>query len=320
MTKDGQILIVEDEIDLAEMLVTFFQNLGYEVSTTPYGKEALVLCEEKMPELVILDIYLPDIDGFEVYSRLRSNPLTKHIAVIFLTQKNLKGDKLVGLALGAVDYITKPFDNQELKLRVQNIMREIQRKRSMDGVTGLPSSRLIEDQLRLLLRRENWALMYIGISGFGPFKEASGLGLANMVLRITASTLLEAVRKLGTVDDFVGHVGEDDFVVITVPARAQALMDRIKGDFKSALKDVGTVIEQEKVGQQDAILLDLVIGLFTSEERAFTDIRELAELAAKVRRRAEKELLSEQEVVNELIIDFLGRNGPTTSAHTDRLG
>jgi PleD family two-component response regulator len=294
MTDDGQILIVEDEVDLAEMLVTFFQNLGYQVLTTPYGKEALVLCEEKMPELVILDIYLPDIDGFEVYSRLLNNPLTKHIAVIFLTQKNLRGDKLVGLELGAVDYITKPFDNQELKLRVQNIMREIQRKRSMDGVTGLPTSRLIEDQLRLLLRRENWVLMYIGISGFGPFKEAYGLGLANRVLRITASTLLEAVRKLGTVDDFVGHVREDDFVVITVPARAQALVDRIKGDFKSALKDLGTVIEQEKVEQQDAIpLLDLVIGLFTSEERAFTDIRELAEVAAKVRRWAEKELLSE---------------------------
>ena len=104
---------------------------------------------------------------------------------------------------------------------------------------------------------------------------------------------MEAVRELGTVDDFVGYVGEDDFVVTTVPARAQALMDRIKGDFKSALKDLGTGIEQEKVGQQDAIpLLDLVIGLLTSEERAFTDIRELAEAAAQVRRRAEKELLS----------------------------
>ena len=300
MTDANQILIVEDDIDLAEMLVTLFQNLGYEVSTTPYGKEALVLCEEKMPELVILDIYLPDIDGYKVYSRLHNNPLTKHIAVIFLTQKNLRGDKLVSLELGALDYITKPFDNKELELRVQNIMREIQRKRSMDRVTGLPSSRLIEDQLRLLLRRENWALMYIGISGFGPFKEDYGLGLANMVLRITASTLLEAVRKLGAVDDFVGHVGEDDFVVITVPARARALMDRIKGDFKSALKDLDTVIEQERARaikkreQQDAIsLLDLFIGLLTSEERAFTDIRELAEAAAKVRRRAEKELLSE---------------------------
>jgi hypothetical protein len=112
--------------------------------------------------------------------------------------------------------------------------------------------------------------------------------------------LLKAVEELGTVDDFVGHVGEDDFVVITVPTRAQALMDRIKGDFKSALKDLGTVIEQERARaiereeQQDAIpLLDLFIGLLTSKERAFTDIRELAEAAAQVRRQAEKELFSE---------------------------
>ncbi|MDH4138814.1 MAG: response regulator [Anaerolineae bacterium] len=298
MTDASQILIVEDDVDLAEMLDTLFQDLGYEVSTTHYGEEALVLCEERMPEVVILDIYLPDIDGYEVCRRLRNNPLTKHIAVILLTQRTLKGDKLLGLELGAVDYITKPFDTEELKLRVKNTIRGIQHKRSMDGVTGLPRSRLIEEQFRLLLRRENWALMYIGISGFGPFKEAYGLESAKTLLRITASTLLEAVGELGTEDDFVGHVGEDDFVVITVPARAQALMDRIKVDFKSALKDLGTVIEQEraraiKKRKQQGIIppLDLFIGLLTSKERAFTDIRELAEAAAKARRRAEKELL-----------------------------
>ena len=299
MTDASQILIVEDDVDLAEMLDTLFQDLGYEVSTTPYGEEALILCGERMPELVILDIYLPDIDGYEVCRRLRNNPLTKHIAVIFLSVRSLKDDKLMGLELGAVDYITKPFDTEELTLRVRNIMRGIQHKRSIDGITGLPRGRLIEDQFRFLLRRENWALMYMGISGFGAFKEAYGLESAKGVLRITASTLLNAVEELGTVDDFVGHVGEDDFVVITVPTRAQALIDKIKGDFKSALKDLSTVIEQERAraiekGKRDAIpLLDLFIGLLTSKERAFTDIRELAEAAAKARRRAETGLLSQ---------------------------
>ncbi|TEU16982.1 MAG: response regulator [Anaerolineales bacterium] len=303
MTDASQILIVEDDVDLAEMLDTLFQDLGYEVSTTHYGEEALVLCEERMPEVVILDIYLPDINGYEVCRRLRNNLLTKHIAVILLTQRTLKSDKLLGLELGAVDYITKPFDTEELKLRVQNTIRGIQHKRSIDGVTGLPRGRLIEEQFRFLLRRENWALMYMGISGFGPFKEAYGLESAKTLLRITASTLLEAVGEVGTVDDFVGHVGEDDFVVTTVPARAQALMHRIKGGFKSALKDLDTVIEQERVRAikkgrpQDAIpLLDLFIGLLTSKERDFTDIRELAEAAAKARRRAEKGLSSEQTV------------------------
>jgi CheY-like chemotaxis protein len=299
MTDAGQILIVEDDADLAEMLDTLFQDLGYQVSTSPYGEEALVLCEKKMPDLVILDIYLPDMDGYEVCRRLRNNPLTKHIAVIFLTVRALKDDKLMGLELGAFDYITKPFDTEELTLRVQNIMRGIQHKRLMDGITGLPKGRLIEDQFRSLLRREKWALMYMGISGFGAFKETYGLESAKRVLRITASTLLNAVEELGTVDDFVGHVGEDDFVVITIPTRAQALMGRIKGDFKSALKDLSTVIEQERAraiekGERDAIpLLDLFIGLLTSKERAFTDIRELAEAAAQVRRRAETGLLSE---------------------------
>jgi CheY-like chemotaxis protein len=294
MKDAGQILVVDDDADLVEMLDTLFQDVGYEVSTTLCGEEALTLCEEKMPELVILDIYLPDIDGYEVYRRLRNNPLTKHIPVIFLTVKNLQEDKLMGLDLGAVDYITKPFDTEELKLRVQNTMRGIQSRRSTDRVTDLPSGRLIEDQFKRLVCRENWALMYLGISGFAPFREAYGPGSAERVLRITATTLLEAIRELGTGDDFVGHAGEDDFVVITVPARAQALMDRIKGDFKSALKDLGAAIEQEK-GEQQAALppLDFFIGLLTSEERTFTDIRELAEAMAKARRRAEKRHLSE---------------------------
>lgn len=294
MIDEGQIVVVEDDIDLAKMLDTLFHDLGYSVLTTPYGEEALVLCGEKMPDLVLLDINLPDIDGYEVYRRLRDNALTNHIPVIFLTVKTFQRDKLIGLELGAVDYITKPFDNEELKLRVRNIMREIQRKRSTDEVTGLPSGRLIEDQLKLLLHRENWALMYIGIGGFGAFKGTYGPGPAKVVLRTTARILLEAVEELGTVDDFVGRVGEDDFVVATVPVRAQALMERIKKDFKSALKDLGPVIEQETGKRPDVILpLDLFVGLLSSEEGGFTDIRELAEAAAQVRRQAEKGLLSE---------------------------
>lgn len=292
MINEGQILIVEDDIDLAKMLATLFHDLGYSVLTTPYGEEALVLCEEKMPDLVLLDINLPDLDGYEVYRRLHDNALTNHIPVIFLTVKALQRDKLMGLELGAVDYITKPFDNEELKLRVRNIMREIQRKRSTDEVTGLPSGRLIEDQLKLLLHRGNWALMYIGISGFGAFKETYGPESAKTVLRTTAGILLEAVGEMGTANDFVGRAGEDDFVITTEPARAQALIDRIEEDFKRGLEDLSTTIKKE--GQQDAVPpLDLFIGLLTSKERAFTDIRELSEAASQVRRQAEKGLLSE---------------------------
>jgi PleD family two-component response regulator len=291
MTSKGHILIVEDDTSLAEMLETLFQNFGYEVSKTIYGEEAVALCGEKMPDLVILDIYLPDIDGYEVYRRLCKNPRTEHIAVVFLTARDSQEDKLMGLELGAVDYITKPFDNEELTLRVQNIIREIRHKRSMDGVTGLPSGSLINDQLRLLLGRGNWALMYIGISRFGPFKEAHGLESAETVLRTTARTLLEVVGELGTADDFVGHVGEDDFIVITVPASAQALRDGIERNFKSALQDLGMVIGREKGEKREAIPpLDLSIALLTSAEGPFADIRELTEAAARVRRQAKRKL------------------------------
>ncbi|RMF35375.1 MAG: DNA-binding response regulator, partial [Chloroflexi bacterium] len=120
MTEVQRILVVEDDVDTAEMLTAYFEAQGYEVLSAAWGEDALRMTQEVVPDLVVLDIRLPDIDGYEVCRRLRSHRRTEHIPIIFLTERRERIDRLTGLELGAVDYITKPFDIQELRLRVRN--------------------------------------------------------------------------------------------------------------------------------------------------------------------------------------------------------
>ncbi len=135
----GRILVVEDDLDISNMLRIYFDSQGYEVLVAARGGEALDLCRRKLPEAVVLDINLPDIDGYEVCKQLRNNLRTSHIPIIFLTQKDERSDRITGLELGADDYITKPFDIEELKLRVQNALRRVRHESLTNPTTGLPS-------------------------------------------------------------------------------------------------------------------------------------------------------------------------------------
>ena len=119
----SKILIIEDDLDVAEMLNAYFGVQGYDVHTVNWGEDGVRACQSTHPDLVILDIRLPDIDGYEVARRMRNDRRTQDIPIIFLTEKRDRADRLQGLELGADDYITKPFDVQELRLRVRNALR-----------------------------------------------------------------------------------------------------------------------------------------------------------------------------------------------------
>ena len=192
-----RLLIVEDDVDISNMLRIYFGAQGYDVETAYRGDEALEKTRQGMPHLIILDIMLPDIDGYEVCRTLRTNTRTSHIPVIFLTQKDERSDKLKGLELGADNYITKPFDIEELKLYVQNAIARSERESLTDPQSGLPAGRLIEDQLRKMIRQKDWAFMDIRINHFDAFKDVYGFIAANDVLRFIGMLLGEVVDQLG---------------------------------------------------------------------------------------------------------------------------
>lgn len=118
-----QIFVVEDEKDLVELLTYNLEKDGYRVLCEMDGEAALKKIPEKMPDLVLLDLMLPKTDGLTVCKTLKSNPKTAHIPVVMLTAKGEESDKIVGLELGADDYVTKPFSIRELLARVRAVLR-----------------------------------------------------------------------------------------------------------------------------------------------------------------------------------------------------
>jgi len=289
----ARILVVEDDLDIANMLKIYFSSQGYEVETASRGYDALEKTRHSMPHLIVLDIMLPDIDGYEVCRRLRTSTRTSHIPVIFLTQKDERSDRLQGLELGADDYITKPFDIEELRLRVQNTIRRAERESLTDPRSGLPAGRLIEERLRRIIRTDGWALMDIRINHYDPFREIYGFVAANDVLRFTAMLLNEVVDELGESEDFIGHPGDENFVVITTEEAAAAIRARLKERFAEEVKshynfidrEQGYVTMKEQGEQKRVPLMTLSVGIVSPSQYQFADIREITELAAEARRK-----------------------------------
>ncbi len=292
----ARLLIVEDDFDISNMLKIYFTGQDYEVDIAPRGSDALQKTRQNLPNLIVLDIMLPDIDGYEVCRTLRTQTRTRHIPIIFLTQKDERSDKLQGLELGADDYITKPFDIEELKLRVQNAIARAERESLTDPRSGLPSGRLIEEELRRIIRVDGWALMDIRINHFNPFKEEYGFVAGDDVLRFTAMTLIEVVDELGTADDFIGHAGGENFIIITTTQRAEAIRSKVVVRFNQEVlthynfmdREQGFILITDKNNKTEQVpLMSLGIGVVTASQYQYADIREITELAAEARRKEE---------------------------------
>jgi DNA-binding response OmpR family regulator len=289
----ARILVVEDDQDISSMLKIYFSSQGYEVDLALRGELALEKTRQTMPHLIVLDIMLPDIDGYEVCKRLRSNSRTSHIPVIFLTQKDERSDKLQGLELGADDYITKPFDIEELRLRVQNAIARAERESLTDAQSGLPSGKLIEDQLRKIIREKDWSFIDIRLNNFEFFKEVYGFIAANDVLRYTGMLMGEVLDNYGTEFDFLGHAGGNNFVLITRVSQSSDVTDQIIKKFNETIpthynfmdRQQGFILAKNEKGEKIKYpLMTISIGVVSPKTHQFSDIREITELAAEARR------------------------------------
>ena len=278
---EGRLMIVEDDTDISNMLRIYFQSQDYDVTVAQRGEDALEMCRQQLPHIIVLDIMLPDMDGYDVCRNLRGNLRTKHIPIIFLTQKDERSDKIHGLELGADDYITKPFDLEELKLRVKNAMVRSRYESLTNATTGLPSGRLIEDQLRRLIRRDNWGIIYVGIKGFAKFKDEYGFVAGEEVLRFAAMVMGRSVDNLGTPNDFIGHIGGDDFWIVAEKDSVEPLTEDLRQRFDA---EIGTHYDWKK--RQEGNLMTLSIGVVTVDDGPFYDIREITEAASSARRKA----------------------------------
>jgi DNA-binding response OmpR family regulator len=271
-----QIFIVEDDLDLADMLTTYFQAQEYEVRSAIRGEKAISQIKEELPDVIVLDIQLPGIDGYEVCRRLRRSRSTRHLPVIFLTERRKRDDKLAGLELGAVDYITKPFDIQELRLRIRNALRRAEFHNLHNPVTGLPEGPLVKERLEKLLQQPAWGIVLTTIRGLERFRDDYGFVAADDVTRAVSLMITNALQENDAIDDFIGHTGAVDFIIITDPGRCPKLAERCRLRLEPAVPYFYPVSDRERIDQlPESERLTIQVVCLSSRDGRYRSLDEL---------------------------------------------
>jgi len=285
--KQGTILIVQGDTHNLQLLRDHFEQAGYRVLTTSNGTHASALARQELPQSVILDLDTPELDAAALTRELRASPRTRHIHITLLTPRGEREDKLASLSAGADEFLNKPVDVEELGLRVRNALRRAAFDNLANPVTGLPGPRLIEEQLRSILRRKTaWAIMRLSLNGFRPFGDVYGFLAGEEVLRFAAHLFGQTLERLGATDDFIGHSGGDSFVIITAPERVEPLSAEIGARFNEDVKTHYSFRERERGyltlkdsdgNEQQVPLMTLSVHTLTSADGPFSDIFELTQ-------------------------------------------
>lgn len=251
------ILIVEDDLDIADMLSAYFNVQGYRVLTVNWGEDCINLCQNELPDIIILDIRLPDLDGFEVAQRLKSNRKTQDIPIIYLTELRHREDRLRGLALGVEDYITKPFDFQELRLKIRNVLMRHSRYTMMNAITGLPERQIFTENLEHHLLDGAFGLVLILVKNLDAFRDLYGFIAADEILRAVSMIMKDAMVQNVSADESLANWGRLNFVM-TAP---EYKMESIVSDVQQRLSKSFTYFQsqREEVVQENEPVLNYKI-------------------------------------------------------------
>ncbi|MEO6458010.1 MAG: response regulator [Chloroflexia bacterium] len=228
----SKILIVDDEPTIVELLEEHLRSEGHATSHAYSGEEALQVLDESTPDLVILDLMLPGMDGYEVCRLMQQNPRTNHIPVIMLTARSAVPNKVLGYQRGADDYVVKPFDPEELSVRVRAQLHHLYHE-TVSELTGLPGTQLIEGKIkeRTADSTSPWSIIYIDVANFTAYNESYSFLEGDQMIKLAAEALTRAIQDAGQPDVFIGHVGGDKFLVITEPEHVEAITSRAQEIF-----------------------------------------------------------------------------------------
>lgn len=292
------ILIVEDDQQIVRLLRTMLELEGFTIAAAGTGEEAVEYALREVPHLVLLDVMLPRMDGFEVARRLRANIKTAHIPVVVLSARHDTADILRAFDTNVDDYLTKPFNADELLARIRTQLRHVQQN-LLAPLTGLPGGLQVEHAIERMLRAgAPWALLYLDLDHFKAYNDVYGFLHGNDLIRLTARVAAEAVRERGTITDFVGHVGGDDFVIFTTPDRIEPLCADLIRRFDTESRALypaedmarGTLVAQDRQGQERAYpLVSLSIGVVTNQFHPITSAEEVSRIAAEVKHQAKEQ-------------------------------
>jgi len=288
-----RVLVVDDEPDIRDVLKIILEAEKYEVIEAENGEEAIKIITQKTPDLVLLDYKMPKMDGREVCRRIKKDILLRHLPIIMVTGKGEITDKVDGIDAGADDYIVKPFEPEELLAHIKMILRRAEIDLEANPLTRLPGNvSILNDLNQRLASQKLFAVCYVDLDKFKAYNDTYGFERGDNVIKETARILLRTTQKLGNPDDFVGHIGGDDFVVVTTIPTAEILCPAIIENFDKALKDFynendwknGYITAHDRQGAEIKFpLLSISIGVVTNESRKIEHVAQIGEIGAELK-------------------------------------
>jgi diguanylate cyclase (GGDEF)-like protein len=294
-----RVLVADDDPDILTVVKVNLELDGFELETAVDGEDALQKATSQPPNVIILDIMMPRMDGLTALHRLRSQAATASIPIILLTARGLPEDRVRGLELGADDYITKPFDITELAARVRAVLRRTQAARDLSPLTGLPGNFKITAEIELCIRENReFALVHGDLDNFKAFNDHYGFMRGDEVIRFCGSCFTEAATNLGIDGAFVGHIGGDDFVAMIPPAMAESFCKEVIERFDDGILDLydtadalrGYIEVIDRRGERYAFpVVSLSLGVASTDVREIGTQWEASAIAVEMKEFAKKQ-------------------------------
>jgi diguanylate cyclase (GGDEF)-like protein len=294
-----KILVADDDEDIVRFVEVNLRLEGYDVLTVGDGEQALKAAGDEAPDLILLDVMMPKMDGFEVCQRLRRDGRTKGISVIMLTAKSLSADKVVGLTAGADDYMIKPFDPIELVARVKSALRRSREMRGLNPLTQLPGNLEVQEEVRRRVATgQPFALMYFDLDNFKAFNDHYGFLRGDEAIKLLARCLIDSLRAHAAPDAFLGHIGGDDFVAVSDPDSAEAVAreliacwdEKVKALYNSEDVARGYIEVADRQNSMHKFPITTVsIGIAMNTVRPIETHWEASELAAEMKQFAKRD-------------------------------
>lgn len=246
------ILVVDDEPGIVEILEEHLQSEGYDTCHAFSGEEALASLAKFVPDLVILDVMLPGMDGYEVCRLMQADVRLNHIPVIMLTAQSATPNRVMGYQRGADDYITKPFEPDELSVRVRAQLHHLYHD-TVSELTGLPGVEAVEKKIAEVLANDpsEWEIIYVDIANFSAYNESYSYVEGDEMIETAALALKSAVLSRNGASspyegDFVGHTGGDKFAIVVHTSRAEKVMETAQHIFSDAINDFYTPADSKQ--------------------------------------------------------------------------
>ena len=292
MTK--KILIIDDSpFFRGQLKLTLSKE--YDVIEAGTGAEGMDMVKIEKPDLVLLDVVMPDYSGFEICRILREAESNNLMPIIMITSQDAQEDILVGLELGADDYVKKPFNERELISRINNIFRRIDRNRNANPLTGLNGNLEIErDVSSRLTRGAAFAVIYVDLDNFKAYNDVYGFSNGDKIIVQAADILRDQVGLWGNADDFVGHIGGDDYIMVTSPDKAEKICQEVIAEFDEKVlnfyndedKERGCITSKNRKGEIDTFpLMSISLAIVTNEKREINNYVEVGDIASDVKKK-----------------------------------